>query len=88
MIKNSKSFKIVDGIENFNYEETKKNSNNLNWLDNFKKNQNISEININIVDEFIKDIYIYENKRIEIKFRYKEQYEELLKYLKNQNSMV
>ena len=88
MIKNSKSFKIVDGIENFNYEETKKNSNNLNWLDNFKKNQNISEINRNIVDEFIKDIYIYENKRIEIKFRYKEQYEELLKYLKNQNSMV
>ena len=25
MIKNSKNFKIVDGIENFNYEETKKN---------------------------------------------------------------
>lgn len=25
MIKNSKSFKIIDGIENFNYEETKKN---------------------------------------------------------------
>ena len=25
MIKNSKSFKIVDGIENFNYNETKKN---------------------------------------------------------------
>ncbi len=59
MIKNSKSFKIVDGIENFNYEETKKNSNNLNWLDNFKKNQNISEINRNIVDELIKDIYIF-----------------------------
>ena len=37
MIKNSKSFKIVDGIENFNYEETKKNSNNLNWLDNLKR---------------------------------------------------
>ena len=25
MIKNSRSFKIVDGIENFNYEATKKN---------------------------------------------------------------
>lgn len=75
-------------LEKEEIEKTKKNSNNLNWLDNFKKNQNISEINRNIVDEFIKDIYIYENKKIEIKFRYKDQYEELLKYQKNQNSMV
>ena len=75
-------------LEKEEIEKTKKHSNNLDWLDNFKKNQNFSEINRNIVDEFIKDIYIYENKKIEIKFRYKDQYEELLKYLKNQNSMV
>ena len=75
-------------LEKEEIEKTKKHSNNLDWLDNFKKNQNFSEINRNIVDEFIKDIFIYENKKIEIKFRYKDQYEELLKYLKNQNSMV
>ena len=75
-------------LEKEEIEKAKKHSNNLDWLDNFKKNQNFSEINRNIVDEFIKDIYIYENKKIEIKFRYKDQYEELLKYLKNQNSMV
>ena len=75
-------------LEKEEIEKTKKHSNNLDWLDNFKKNQNFSEINWNIVDEFIKDIYIKENKKIEIKFRYKDQYEELLKYLKNQNSMV
>lgn len=75
-------------LEKEEIEKTKKHSNNLNWLDNFKKNQNISEINRNIVDEFIKDIYIHEDKKIEIKFRYKDQYEKLLKYLKNQNNMV
>ena len=75
-------------LEKEEIEKTKKHSNNLDWLDNFKKNQNISEINRNIVDEFIKDIYIHEDKKIEIKFRYKDQYEELLKYLKNQNNMV
>lgn len=45
-------------LEKEEIEKTKKHSNNLNWLDNFKKNQNISEINRNIVDEFIKDIYL------------------------------
>ena len=40
------------------------------------------------VDEFIENIYIHEDKNIEIKLRFKNQYEDLLKCLKNQNIMI
>ena len=55
---------------------------NLDWLNNFRNLENLNKIDRNIVNEFIKNIYVDDNKNIEIVFRYKEQYDEIIKYLK------
>ena len=69
-------------IEKEEIQNKKTYSNNLDWLNRFKKLGHINEINRNIVDEFISNIYVYEDKNIEIQFRYKDQFEELVNYLK------
>ena len=48
----------------------------------------LSEIDRNLIDEFISNIYVNEDRSIKIVFRFKEEYEDALKYLKNQNCMV
>lgn len=69
-------------------EKEKKKNDSLDWINKFKKAGTITEINRNVVDEFIENIYIHEDKNIEIKLRFKNQYEDLLKCLKNQNIMI
>lgn len=69
-------------------EKEKNKNNSLDWINKFKKAGTITEINRNVVDEFIENIYIHEDKNIEIKLRFKNQYEDLLKCLKNQNIMI
>lgn len=69
------------------WKEKNKND-SLDWINNFKNTGTITEINRNVVDEFIENIYINEDKKIEIKLRFKNQYEDLLKCLKNQNIMI
>lgn len=69
-------------------EKEKNKNDSLDWINKFKKAGTIAEINRNVVDEFIENIYIHEDKNIEIKLRFKNQYEDLLKCLKNQNIMI
>jgi hypothetical protein len=43
---------------------------NLDWLNNLKKLEKLDSINKLIVDEFIENIYIHEDRRIKIDFKY------------------
>ncbi len=61
---------------------------NLDWLNNLKKLEKLDSINKLIVDEFIENIYIYEDRRIKIDFKYIDQYNEAIRYLKSGKSMV
>ncbi|MBE5806457.1 MAG: recombinase family protein [Clostridiales bacterium] len=61
---------------------------NLDWMYKLKKIGKIDELNKALIDEFIDNIYIGENKCIKISFKYEDQYEELIKYLKSQKCMV
>ena len=61
---------------------------NLYWLNNLKKLEKLDSINKLIVDEFIENIYIYEDRRIKIDFKYIDQYNEAIRYLKFGKSMV
>ena len=61
---------------------------NLDWLNNLKKLEKLDSINKLIVDEFIENIYIYEDRRIKIDFKYIDQYNEAIRYLKFGKSMV
>ena len=69
-------------------ENNKVNNSAINWITRTAKIGYIDEINRNIVKEFINNIYIYEDKRIEIDFKFGSQYEEAIMYLKNRDNMV
>lgn len=75
-------------LEKEDIEKESKKNNSLDWINKFKKIGIITEVDRNIVDEFIENIYVYENKNIDIKLRFKEQYEDLIKYLKNEKNMI
>lgn len=75
-------------LEKEEIEKEKGRGDSLDWINVFKKTGTISEINRNVVNEFIENIFVHEDKNIEIDLRFKVQYEDLAKYLKSQNSMI
>lgn len=60
-------------------------TNNLEWINKFKRIKKLDELNRNIISEFIKNIFITEESNVEIEFRYKDQYDDAIRYLKNNN---
>ena len=75
-------------LEKENLSKSKINSYNLDWINQFKKIGKLQEIDRNIVDCFIENIYVNDDKSVEILFRYIEQYKFALEYLKSQNDMI
>lgn len=56
---------------------------NLEWMKQFKKTGVIKEIDRNVVDCFIDNIYVNNDKSININLKFKSEYENTLRYLKN-----
>ena len=75
-------------MEKENLEISKINSYNLDWINNFKKMGRIKTIDRNIVDSFIKDIFVNNEKGVDIIFRYKDEYENAERYLKSKNNVI
>lgn len=71
-----------------NLNKTKINSYNFEWMNNFKKVGRLKEIDRNIVDSFIENIYVGDNKNLKIIFKYSDEYKVVLEYLKNQKSVL
>lgn len=61
---------------------SKINSYNLDWINKFKKNGRIEKVDRNIIDGFIENIFVTDEKGVNIIFRYKDQYEFAKGYLK------
>ena len=55
----------------------------LAWMDVFKKHANITELERTAVVDMIECIYVYEDRRIEVVFRYTDECERTLKLLDN-----
>ena len=68
-------------------EENKKNTNdiNINWIEHFKKAKNVNALSRTIIDEFIDNILIDQNGGINIIFKYKNEYNDALKFLDSYN---
>ena len=68
-------------------EENKKNTNdiNINWIEHFKKAKNVNTLSRTIIDEFIDNILIDQNGGINIIFKYKNEYNDALKFLDSYN---
>ena len=80
-------------INKLNIEKEELNNNksmlsNLDWLKNFKDLEKIDILDRNIINEFIDNIFVDDNKNVEISFKYKEQYDNIIKYLKIKKNML
>ncbi|MDD3453733.1 MAG: recombinase family protein [Bacilli bacterium] len=75
-------------LEKESITRNKINSYNLDWIKCFQKVGKIEKIDRNIIDSFIENIYIGNNKDVEIAFRFQDQYKVALEYLKNQKNVL
>lgn len=75
-------------LEKENLSKNKINSYNLEWINQFKKIEKLQEIDRNIVDSFIKNIFVNDDKSVDIIFRYKDEYKNAIGYLKSQNNVL
>lgn len=58
---------------------------NSKWIENFKEYKNITELDRDIITELIDYIEIYENKKIKIHFKFKNELDKILEYIDNEN---
>lgn len=54
----------------------------------FKTKKNINKVTQNIVNEFIDNIYVDDNRNIKIVFKYKDELQDIIRYLKTNDSVV
>ena len=52
------------------------------WIEYFTKYKNINSLSREIIDTLVDDIYVFENKKIKIKFQYADEYKYLLDFIK------
>lgn len=54
------------------------------WIDHYKRNRKIKHVSKDVLKELIEVIYVNKDGSIEIKFKYNDEYLELLNYLKTE----
>ncbi len=60
---------------------------NNEWIEKFKKYENITELSRNIIDDLIDNIYVHEDNKITIKFNYEDEYKTAIEYVKANNGI-
>lgn len=55
------------------------------WISLFKQKQNIKELDKDVLEELIDTIYIHENNKITVKFKYEDEYKRTINLLKTVN---
>lgn len=75
-------------IEKDNLKINKINSYDFEWLNKLEKIGIIESVNRNIVDSFIKNIFVDNEKGVDIIYRYSDHYKLTERYLKKQNDVV
>lgn len=56
---------------------------NAPYLKRFLKYENIKELNRGILGELIDTIYVYENKKITVKFNFEDQHQRMLEFIES-----
>ena len=55
------------------------------WISQFKAYKNITDITRNVVVNLIERIVVYENKEIEVVFRHRDQFSDIMEFIEHQN---
>ena len=86
--------KAINEIEEnlkYLYEEKQNYKNQVqsdnSWITVFKKYKNITELTKEIIDELINCIYVHEGTKITIDFRFKDEYENALNYIRENEEL-
>lgn len=58
------------------------------WITRFKAKQNINELTRDVITEFIDCIYVYEGGDIKVKFKFRDEYERALEYIKENEELL
>lgn len=71
----------IETMEKERKDAVEHNRENCSWMEIFKKYKNITEIDRRAVVELLDKVVVYEDKRIEVFFRYGDEYEKAARYL-------
>lgn len=72
---------ILEMLENERQETMEQNAVDCSWMQSFKENRNVQELTRELVVTLIDRIEVHEDKSIEIRFRFKDEYMQLREYL-------
>ena len=61
---------------------------NAIWIDKFVKYKNITQLSKEVIDELVDDIFIHEGKEITIKFKYEDEYQRAIDYIKRNEKIT
>ena len=73
-------------LEENHKENLKNKSRDDSWIEHYKRNRKIKKVTKKVINELIDKILIHEDNRITIIFKYRNEYEELLLFLKKEGN--
>ena len=79
-----------DPIDKY-YEELKEfdqASRESSWIEYFTKYKNVNSLSRELIDSLVDNIYIYEDKKIKIKFKYEDEYNYLMDFIKRRKNFL
>lgn len=74
-----------------NYKELQnleKMSSSGEWMEYFEKYKNVNSLSRELIDGLIDEIYVYEDKKIKVKFKYEDEYNYLIQFIKSRKGDI
>ena len=80
--------KIIINLKEQKAEQEKIAEKKSKWIENFKRQKNIYELDRDILIELIEYIEVYENKKIKIHFKFTNELDKILDYIDKDNTQI
>ncbi len=58
------------------------------WIEHFTKYKNVNSLSRELIDSLIDNIFVYEDKKIKIKFKYEDEYNYLIDFIKRRKRFI
>lgn len=58
------------------------------WIEHFTKYKNVNSLSRELIDSLIDNIYVYEDEKIKIKFKYEDEYNYLIDFIKRRKKFI
>ena len=58
------------------------------WAEKFMRNRNITELSKEVIDDLIEDIFVHQDGNITIKFKFQDEYQNVIEYIKQNEYLL